>query len=76
METPRRSLAPATISHTSLPSQYGPMLLMATRRSRSVLPTTPCSTPTPRSKPSRMKKPVQKKAMMMYQVICNPTSPS
>src|SRR5579871_3403450 len=31
--------APATMSHTSLPSQNGPMLLMATRRSRSVLPT-------------------------------------
>ena len=28
--------------------------------------------PTPRSKPSRMKKPVQKKAMMMNQKICSP----
>jgi hypothetical protein len=64
--------APATISHTSLASQNGPMVLMATRRSVSVLPTTRCSAPTPRSKPSRTKKPVQKMAMMMNQVICSP----
>ena len=64
--------APATMSHTSLPSQNGPMLLMATRRSMSVLPTSMWRLPTPRSKPSRMKKPVQKKAMMMNQKICSP----
>ena len=29
---------PATMSHTSLPSQNGPIVLIATRRSRSVLP--------------------------------------
>ena len=39
--------APATMSQTSLPSQNGPMLLMATRRSMSVLPTTMCRAPTP-----------------------------
>ncbi len=51
---------PATMSHTSLPSQNGPMVLMATRRSRSVLPTIECNAPTPKSNPSSTKKPVQK----------------
>src|SRR5262245_2448233 len=38
------------------------MVLMAMRRSSSVLPTAVCSTPTPKSKPSSTKKPVQKTA--------------
>ena len=63
---------PATMSHTSLPSQNGPMVLIATRRSRSVLPTTVCNAPTPKSKPSRTKNPVQKMAMMTNQTICRP----
>ena len=54
--------APATISHTSLPSQNGPMALIATRRSSSSRPTTVCSMPTPKSNPSSTKKPVQKNA--------------
>ena len=60
--------APATISQTSLPSQTGPMVLMATRRSTSVRPTSLCSAPTPKSKPSRTKKPVQKKATTTNQI--------
>ena len=46
---------PAVISHTSLPSQTGPIVLMITRRSVSVRPRTGSSTPTPKSKPSRKK---------------------
>src|SRR5450755_1149673 len=61
--------APATTSHTSLPSQTGPMVLIATRRSTSVRPTILCSAPTPKSKPSRTKNPVQKKATMTNQTI-------
>ena len=68
--------APATISQTSLPSQNGPMVLMATRRSTSVFPTTACRAPTPRSKPSRTKNPVQKTAMTENQKICRPISDS
>jgi hypothetical protein len=45
--------APATISHTSLPSQTGPMVLMRTRRSVSSRPSTGRSMPTPKSNPSR-----------------------
>ena len=63
---------PATMSQTSLPSQNGPIVLIATRRSRSVFPTTVCNAPTPKSNPSRTKNPVQKKAMMMNQTICKP----
>ena len=68
--------APATISQTSFPSQNGPMVLMATRRSTSVLPTTACKAPTPRSKPSRTKNPVQKMARTENQKICRPISDS
>src|SRR5580692_10191767 len=60
-------LAPATISHTSLPSHSGPIVLMAARRSMSSRPTKLCSMPTPKSKPSRTKKPVHKTAMTMNQ---------
>src|ERR1039457_3579917 len=59
--------APATISQTSLPSHSGPMVLMAARRPASSRPTTLASMPTPKSKPSRTKKPVHKTAMMMNQ---------
>src|SRR4249920_1647683 len=59
--------APATISQTSLPSHNGPIVLMAARRPASSVPITLCSIPTPKSNPSRMKKPVHKMAMMMYQ---------
>src|ERR1039458_1694098 len=59
--------APATISQTSLPSHSGPIVLMAARRPAPSLPTTPCSMPTPKSKPSRMKKPVHRTAMTMNQ---------
>src|SRR6202035_5005261 len=60
-------LAPATISQTSLPSHSGPIVLMAARRSMSSRPTKLCSMPTPKSKPSRTKKPVHKTAMTMNQ---------
>ena len=60
-------LAPATISQTSLPSHSGPIVLMAARRPGSSSPTTLCSMPTPKSNPSRMKKPVHKTAMTMNQ---------
>src|SRR5262245_33795291 len=59
--------APATISQTSLPSHSGPIVLMAARRSASLRPTTLCSMPTPKSNPSRTKKPVHKIAMTMNQ---------
>src|SRR5215472_7734696 len=59
--------APAQISHTSLPSHSGPIVLMAARRPESLLAMTPCSMPTPKSNPSRMKNPVHKIAMTMNQ---------
>ena len=59
--------APATISHTSLPSQTGPIVLTSTRRSRSLRPMNECSMPTPKSNPSRTKKPTQKMAAMTNQ---------
>jgi hypothetical protein len=61
--------APATISHTSLPSQNGPMVLTARRRSTSVRPITAWSIPTPKSNPSRTKKPTQKTATTRYQIV-------
>ena len=63
--------APATISHTSLPSHQGPMVLIATRRSVSLRPMNRCSAPTPKSNPSSTKKPTQKTAMMMNQIVCS-----
>ena len=59
--------APATTSQTSLPSQSGPIELIATRRSTSSRPTKRCSAPTPKSNPSSTKKPVQKTATMTNQ---------
>ena len=61
--------APATISHTSLPSQTGPIVLTSTRRSRSLRPTNECSMPTPKSKPSSTKNPVQKTATITNQRV-------
>ena len=52
--------APPTISQTSLPSHSGPTLPSTARRSASVRPTDRCSMPTPKSKPSSTKNPVQK----------------
>src|SRR5215469_3970715 len=59
--------APATISQTSLPSHSGPIVLMTARRPASLLPTTTCSMPNPKSNPSRTKNPVHKIAMTMNQ---------
>ena len=59
--------APATISHTSLPSHTGPMVFTSTRRSRSLRPRNECSIPTPKSNPSRTKNPTHKMAMTMNQ---------
>ena len=61
--------APATTSQTSLPSQTGPIVLIATRRSRSVRPTTLCRAPTPKSNPSSTKKPVQKNATITNHTV-------
>ena len=50
------NIAPAAvISHTSLPSHTGPIVLIITPRSRSSRPSTRSSTPTPKSKPSSTK---------------------
>ena len=54
--------APATMSHTSLPSHSGPIESIASWRSASFLPRTACSIPTPKSKPSSTKNPVQNRA--------------
>src|SRR5215831_6068989 len=62
--------APATISQTSLPSQNGPMALIATRCSVSVRPTKRWSAPTPKSNPSSTMNPVQNTATTMNQKIC------
>ena len=61
--------APAVISHTSLPSHTGPMVFSAARRwlSGSPMPTWAkgsINMPTPKSKPSKMKKPRNSTAMM------------
>src|SRR3954451_10442236 len=66
--------APATISQTSLPSQNGPIAFRAVWRSRSSRPTIVCSMPTPKSKPSRTKNPVQKKATTMNQKVSSDMS--
>ncbi len=55
------------MSHTSLPSQTGPIVLISTLRSKSLRPRTACNMPTPKSNPSRTKKPTQKMAAMMNQ---------
>src|SRR4029450_4912562 len=59
--------APPTTSHTSLPSQNGPTVLIATRLSMSLCPTKRCRIPTPKSNPSSTKKPVQNTATTQNQ---------
>src|SRR5215470_18034475 len=59
--------APATTSQTSLPSHSGPIVLITARRPASSPPTALCSMPTPKSNPSRTRKPVHKIAMTMNQ---------
>src|SRR5262252_278300 len=59
--------APATISHTSLPSHSGPIVLITVRRPASSRPTMLCSMPTPRSNPSSTKNPVHSTVMRMNQ---------
>src|SRR5512140_1470663 len=61
---------PAVSSQTSLPSQVLPMLLMMARRSSSFFPRKRISMPTPKSKPSRKKNPIQRTAMRMNQSVC------
>src|ERR1700757_3882313 len=70
--------APATISQTSLPSQTGPMVLRIARR---LIPRSPepmrangsINMPTPKSKPSRMKKPRNSTAMTPNHNSWSPT---
>ena len=54
--------APATISQTSLPSHTGLMVASAVCLPASSPPRTPCSIPTPKSKPSRTRKPIHRAA--------------
>ncbi|MNR27278.1 hypothetical protein D3C85_1445440 [compost metagenome] len=53
---------PAVSSHTSLASQNGPMELIRTRRSVSFLASTCVAMPTPKSKPSKKKNPMNNTA--------------
>ena len=46
---------PAVSSHTSLPSQWGPMVDSVARRSRSSRPRIFRIMPTPKSKPSKVR---------------------
>ena len=67
---------PAVISHTSLPSQTGPIVLRTARSccSRSPVATRPksfISMPTPKSKPSSTKKPRKSAARAMNQKSCS-----
>ena len=61
--------ATATINQTSLPSHTGPIAPMACSRPASSRPRTPCSIPTPKSKPSRSRKPVHRTAMTTNQNV-------
>src|SRR5699024_7852559 len=49
---------PAVINHTSLASQNGPIVLIYTCFSLSVLPKKRATVPTPKSKPSKTKNPM------------------
>lgn len=62
---------PAVISQTSLPSQVGPIVLIITRRSLGSLPRMGYSIETPKSKPSRKKKPIHSTAMSRNHTICS-----
>src|SRR5690625_3881612 len=64
---------PAGMSHTSLPSHTGPIVLSMTRRSRSSRATGRRSMPTPKSKPSRTKYPVHRTAMSKNQTVDSST---
>ena len=56
---------PAVSSHTSLPSQVGPMARTMMSRSSSSLPREGRSMATPKSNPSRKKNPIHRTAMRM-----------
>src|SRR5690606_40319081 len=60
---------PPTSSHTSFPSQTGPIVLIRTRRSFSSLASRPTSMPTPKSKPSSTKYPMKRKAIRTNQTV-------
>jgi len=57
------------MNHTWLPSQVGPMLLISTRRSSSVLATNGRSAPTPRSNPSMTANPMSSTPTKSHQMI-------
>ena len=57
------------MSQTSLPSHTGAIVCMTSRRPVSSPPTTVCSAPTPKSKPSRTRNPVHRMAMVMNQNV-------
>ena len=63
------SAPPATISHTSLPSQTGPMVRMIVFLAAESLPMNGAKIPTPKSKPSRRKYPANKNAMRTNQKV-------
>ena len=71
---------PAVISHTSLPSHTGPMVLSTARSCCSRWPAGArrpknfISIPTPKSKPSKTRKPTKSAARAMNQKSCNPMS--
>src|SRR5258706_289529 len=60
---------PAVSNQTSLPSQCGPMALSITRRLASSRPRKGSSMPTPKSKPSRKKNPIQRTAIKTNQSV-------
>ena len=61
--------APATISHTSLPSQIGPMQLTAMRRSVIVVPDERVQHPHPEVEALKHEEPTQKMAMITNQTL-------
>src|SRR4051794_12000718 len=63
------SAPPKVISHTSLPSQIGPIELMKIRRSWSVR-ASGCRMPTPRSNPSSIAYPARRTPRRMNQMTC------
>ena len=60
---------PATISHTSLPSHTGPIVLIKTRLSVSSLARNGSSVPTPKSNPSSTKYPIHRIAISANQNV-------
>src|SRR4051794_34679154 len=61
----------AATSHTSLPSQNGPMVWTAAPRSWSSRPSSGPSRPTPKSKPSRTKNSTQARTTTENQKVIN-----